>query len=106
MSVQTIGAYEFPSRSRQELYGDDQLVHLWWLNNLWHCAAGCFRAPKAMTWADFLAGMAVAWAAADPDFDVAAMGEWQVDGTPLDPRPDATLEELGVGHKSLLAFTA
>ena len=25
--------YEFPSRSRQELYGDDQLVHVMWRNN-------------------------------------------------------------------------
>ena len=55
MAVRSIGEYDFPSRSRQELYGDDQLVHLWWRDNPWFCAAACFRAPKAMTWGDFRA---------------------------------------------------
>ena len=50
MAVKSIGTYEFPSRSRQELYGDDQLVHLWFQEDMWFCAAACFRAPRAMTW--------------------------------------------------------
>ena len=58
MAVQSIGTYDFPSRSRQELYGDDQLVHLWFQENMWFCAAACFRAPKAMTWGDFWTGLA------------------------------------------------
>ena len=43
MAVKSIGTYEFPSRSRQELYGDDQLVHLWFQGNMWFCASACFR---------------------------------------------------------------
>ena len=43
MTVKSIGAYEFPSRSRQELYGDDQLVHVWFTDTLWFAAAACFR---------------------------------------------------------------
>ena len=104
MSVQAIGAYAFPSRSRQELYGDDQLVHVWWRNNRFLCAAATFRAPKAMTWADFRAALMDPWAASDPDFDPASPAEWTVDGAPLVPRDDQTLEQLGVGHKSLLSF--
>jgi len=57
MAVRAIGEYTFPSRSRQELYGDDQLVHVWWKGDLWFAATACFRAPKAMSWNDFLANV-------------------------------------------------
>ena len=106
MSVKAIGAYSFPSRSRQELYGDDQLVNVWWRNNPFLCAAATFRAPKAMTWAEFRAALVDPWAASDPDFDPADPARWTLDGEPLTPRDDDTLEQLGVGHKSLLSFTA
>jgi phenol/toluene 2-monooxygenase (NADH) P4/A4 len=104
MSVKALGSYTFPSRSRQELYGDDQLVNLWWRNNRFLCAAATFRAPKAMTWADFRAVLMDPWAASDPDFDPTRPANWTVDGAPLTPRDDQTLEQLGVGHKSLLSF--
>lgn len=106
MSVVAIGAYDFPSRSRQALYGEDQLLHVWWRDNPFLSAAATFRAPKAMSWADFRAALLDPWAGTDPDFDPAAPGGWQLDGVPLTPKDDATLEQLGVGHKSLLSFTA
>ena len=65
MAVKSIGTYDFPSKSRQELYGDDQLVHVWFQGNPWFCAAACYRAPTAMTWADFWAGMIIPWAEED-----------------------------------------
>jgi phenol hydroxylase P4 protein len=105
MSVRALApGYDFPSRSRAELYGDDQLVHVLWRGNLMFCSAACFRAPKAMTWADFLSGMVEPWASSDPDFKPGTQRDWVLDGRPLDPRGDATLAELGVGHKSLLEF--
>lgn len=106
MAVRSIGTYDFPSRSRQELYGEDQLVHVWWRDNPWFSAAACFRAPRAMTWADFRAAMLDPWAGADPDFDPAAAFTWTVDGVPVTPSGEATLAGLGVGHKSLIAFSA
>ncbi len=106
MSVRAITAYEFPSRSRQELYGDDQLVDVWWRNNPMFCAAAMFRAPKAMTWADFRAAMLDPWAGSDPDFDPASPRSWVLDDAPFTPEDNRTLEELGVGHKSLIAFEA
>ncbi len=103
MAVRAIGAYAFPSRSRQELYGDDQLVHVWWKGNLWFVAAACFRAPKAMSWNDFLAGMVHPLFSCDPDFDAATTTlTWTVDGNPVTPTGEETLTGLGVGHKSLL----
>jgi phenol hydroxylase P4 protein len=103
MAVRSIGAYKFPSRSRQELYGADQLVHVWWRGNLWFVAAACFRAPKAMTWGDFIAGLVYPLFGCDPDFDPAtAKFTWTIDDQPVDPAADQSLEALGVGHKSLL----
>jgi len=104
MAVKSIGTYEFPSRSRQELYGDDQLVHVLWRNNMTFCAATCFRAPKAMTWADFVAGMVEPWASSDPEFVPGSAQEWTLDDAPLSPEAHVSLADLGVGHKSLLTF--
>ncbi len=104
MTVRAIAPYDFPSRSRQELYGDDQLVHVWWRDNGWFAAAACFRAPRAMTWAEFRSAMVDPWASADPDFDPSAEYRWTVDGEPVEPAGDQTLQALGVGHKSLVAF--
>lgn len=107
--IASIGDYSFPSRSAQELYGDDQLVNVWQMDNPWSVAAGCFRAPRAMSWADFWGGMCVPYHEEDPDFDAAAGWEtyaWQLDGQPWEPRDDATLEELGVTHKSVIGFRA
>jgi len=107
MAVRSIGEYKFGSRSRQELYGDDQLVHVWWKGNLWFVAAACFRAPKAMSWNDFLGGMVHPLFGCDPDFDVEATTfTWTVDETPISPSGDESLESLGVGHKSLLTCQA
>jgi phenol hydroxylase P4 protein len=107
MAVRSIGAYDFPSRSRAELYGDDQLVHVYWNHNMFLCAPSCFRAPKAMPWAVFLAEVVHPVFAADPDFDPETTSfTWQLDDAPLTPRDDASLAELGVGHKSLLVATA
>ena len=103
MAVRSIGAYAFPSRSRQELYGDDQLVHLWWRDNPWFCAAACFRAPKAMTWNDFVAGMVTPLFSCDPEFGASTRLEWTVDDRPVSPSGSETLAELGVGHKSLVS---
>lgn len=106
MAVKSIGAYEFPSRSRAELYGDDQLVHVYWNHNMFLCAPSCFRAPKAMSWSVFLAEMVYPVFAADPDFDPATTSfSWQVDDRPMSPSGDETLAALGVGHKSLLVAT-
>lgn len=96
--------YAFPSRSRQELYGDDQLVHVLWRGNLMLCAAACFRAPKAMTWSAFLTEMVEPWASSDPDYVPGSARDWVLDGRPFTPEPDRTLAELGVGHKSLIEF--
>ncbi|WP_370891398.1 phenol hydroxylase subunit P4 [Janibacter sp. GXQ6167] len=104
MAVNSIGEYSFPSRSRQELYGDGQLVHVWFKENPWFCASACFRAPKAMSWGDFYSQLVVPYAEEDPDFDPNARREWTLRGEVITPSDDQTLEELGVRHKEVIGM--
>lgn len=106
MAVRAIGEYKFPSRSRQELYGDDQLVNVWWKGNPFFVSAAMFRFPKAMPWADFV-GVMKGFFAADPDFvpDSLDTVEWVIDGAAVTPVASASLVENGVGHKSLIEFS-
>ncbi|SMC63487.1 phenol hydroxylase subunit P4 [Janibacter indicus] len=102
MAIKSLGAYDFPSRSRQELYGDDQLVSVWFQDTMWFAAPAMFRAPRAMTWADFRDQMFVPFAEEDPDYDPAAPRTWTLHGAPFEPRDDQTLAELGVRHKDVI----
>jgi hypothetical protein len=104
MAVKSIGEYRFPSRSRQELYGDDQLVHVLWRGNPMLCAAACFRAPRAMPFGEFVTAMVEPWASSDPDFVPGSAGSWQLEGELIAPKDDESLADLGVGHKHLLSF--
>ena len=106
MSVKAIGEYDFPSRSREELYGDDQLVHVLWRNNPMMCAAACFRAPKAMPFGEFVSAMVEPWASSDPDYVPGSAAGWRLEGEPIEPKDDETLADLGVRHKYLLSFDA
>ncbi|HZD67302.1 MAG TPA: phenol hydroxylase subunit P4 [Acidimicrobiales bacterium] len=105
MTVKAIGNYDFPSSDRAELFGDDQLVHVRWRGNMALCAAAAFRAPKAMTWAEFRSTMVDPWAASDPDYDPDSVRGWTLDEAEFTPDPEVSLAHLGVGHKSVLSFT-
>lgn len=106
MSVRSIGEYKFPSRSRQELYGDDQLVHVLWRGNSFLAAAATFRAPKAMPFGEFVTAMVEPWASSDPDFRPGSEVDWRLDGDPITPGGDVALSDLGIGHKHVLSFAA
>jgi phenol hydroxylase P4 protein len=103
MAVKAIYDYDFPAVDRAEVFGDDMLVNVWWRDNLLITTPACFRAPKAITFADFKANLVDGWAATDPDYDPAAATDWQVDDQPITPDGGAALADL-VGHKGLLSF--
>lgn len=104
MTVKSLGAYDFPAKDRQEVYGDDQLVHVLWDGNMLFCSAACFRVPKAMTWSDFKAQMIDPWASADPDYRSGDATGWRRDEEAFDPKPDDTIAGLGIPHKGLIYF--
>lgn len=98
------GEYNFPSRDRIELYGDDQLINVWWRGNVFIACPGCFRIPRGMKWGDFMSQAVVPYGSADPDFDVTRVSNWKMDDTPFDPKDDDTIEGLGIEHKGLVSF--
>lgn len=110
--IKSIGEYDFPSRSAQELYGDDMLMHVWWRGNPWFVAAATFRAPQAMPFGAFWEALFVPYHEEDPDFDASKGWEqfdWFLavgrDYTPVTPSAEVTLADLGVTHKAVLGFS-
>jgi phenol hydroxylase P4 protein len=106
MAVKALYDYDYPSKDRQENFGDDILVNVMWANNMMLCSAACFRAPQAMAWAEFKSQMIDPWAASDPDYDPSAPRDWQCNGEAFSPADDISLAQTGVGHKGLLTFRA
>lgn len=104
MSVRAIGEYKFPSRSRAELYGDDQLVHVWWRDNTFLASAATFRVPKTMPFGEFVSTVVEPWAASDPDFEPGSERDWFIDDSPLRVNDEASLTDLGIGHKHTVSF--
>lgn len=104
MTVKALYDYDYPSKDRQENFGDDLLVNVMWANNMMFCSPACFRAPKAMSFADFKSQMIDSWAASDPDYDPSTPRDWQVNGEPFSATDGMSLEESGVGHKGLFVF--
>jgi phenol/toluene 2-monooxygenase (NADH) P4/A4 len=105
MTVKALYEYDYPSRDRQENFGDDLLVNVQWVNNPMFPAPACFRAPKAMPWADFKAHLIDPWAASDPDYDPAAPKDWQVvGGQAIDTGANPLLADTGVVHKGIVTF--
>ena len=97
------GEYNFPSKDRIELYGDDQLVHVFWEGNVF-IAARMLRVPRRLPGPIRQGRRRAPGLKADPDYDESKVSNWRIDDTPIDPKPTDTLEELGVEHKGLLKF--
>jgi phenol/toluene 2-monooxygenase (NADH) P4/A4 len=106
MSVRARYDYDFPSADRIENFGPDQLVYVLWEGNPLFCSAAAFRVPRTMPFAEFVTAVVHPWAAADPDFDPAAVRGWKLFDEPVAPEPGTSLEAAGIGHKALLRFTA
>lgn len=104
MTVRSLGTYVFPAKDRQEVYGDDQLVHMLWEGNMLFCSAACFRVPKTMTWSEFKSQMIDPWASADPDYRPDSATGWRRDEETIDPKPKDTIADLGIPHKGLIRF--
>jgi phenol hydroxylase P4 protein len=104
MPVKALYDYDFPSRDRQELFGDDILVNVMWANNRMLASAACFRVPSATAWQDFKSGTIDGWAASDPDYDPSAPGHWELNGEAFEPADGVSLADAGIGHKGLVTF--
>ena len=107
MAVTAMYEYNWPSRSRQELYGDAQLVHVWWNGNPFFVSAATFPFPKAMPFGAMVEEVLKGFFSADPDFKPEMLDnvQWKIDHEVVDVDMSKSLEENGVGHKSLVEFS-
>ncbi len=103
-NVKALGEYNFPSRSAQELYGDDILVHVVRKDTMFFCSPATFRAPKAMPFGEFYEGMVKPWVSSDPDFDGSKELSWKLVDADFAPDPAKSLEENGIQHKNTLSL--
>ncbi len=104
MGVKATYDYDYPSADRAEVFGDDLLVNVMWVDNRMFASAACFRVPAAMSWTDFRTQLVDPWAGSDPDFDPAAAGDWRIEGEPIDTDDVTTVGSTGVVHKGVITF--
>lgn len=102
--IKSIGAYDFPSRSAEPLYGDDMLLHVLRADSMFFCSAVTFRAPKAMSFDDFYNGMVLPLMSTDPDFDASMQLSWKLVDDAFVPDGAKSLADNGIRHKNTLTL--
>ncbi len=101
--------YSFSPRDTQANYGDNILIYIGWDHHTLFCSAKAFLISPQATFQQLLETLMPAGFAQHPDFKAI---DWQQAEFLLDQQvlaqqaiqSDATLAELGFGHKSLLRF--
>ena len=93
-----------PARDVEANFHGNRVVYIHWEDHLSFCAAMAFPLPPDMPFGAILAEILPAHYGMHPnwekvDWDTAY---WELDGTRIEPKPDQSLDSLGVRHKSLL----
>ena len=93
-------------RDRIENFHGNQVVYVHLEDHLTFCAALAFPLPPAMPFGALVKDVLPVYYGMHPDFpqiDWSAV-RWVVDGKPLIPALDKSLQENGIGHKSSIRF--
>ncbi|MDD2224346.1 MAG: phenol hydroxylase subunit P4 [Pseudomonas sp.] len=98
--------YKFPARDRVENYAGNQLVYVGWDHHLMFCAAFTYLIAPSATFAELRDGMLPKGFSLHPEYSKINWDSatWLLDGEPFTPQLDKSLQEQGIGHKSLLRF--
>ncbi|WP_026926627.1 hypothetical protein [Granulicoccus phenolivorans] len=104
MATPALYDYNFPSRSAQELYGDDILVNMVQTDDMWFRSGATVRVPKAMTWGDFYQTQFLPYVSANPHTKAGQAYSFQLQDVDFTAKDEQTLDELGVGHKHTFTF--
>lgn len=92
--------------ARKNFHGNI-VVYVGWDHHLLFCASKAYPLPPTMPFAALIENIMSDAFAQHPEFsrinwDTA---QWLLDGKPFTPDKDKTLEQLGVGHKSLIRLS-
>ena len=97
---ETLGTYNFPSRSAVENYDGDMIVHIWIKGrSLLPCAAAV-RVPQTMPWSEFHETQVKPLIDADAFFDHSKTISWELVGEPFTPEDGKSLVDNGISHKN------
>lgn len=107
MAVKAISEYKGEALDSVDKFHGNIMFHVNWENHLMFCAPLAFAMPPDTPFSNLTDevlpnayGYHPDWAKVDWD-----KVEWTLDNEPFEPRPDASLADNGMGHRSLLRFT-
>lgn len=91
---------------KRENFGENQVVYVGWDHHLMFCAAFAYPVPPSMPFRALFSEVMPSTFSLHQEFEKINWdtAEWLLNGEPFIPQMDATLEEQGIGHKSLLRF--
>ncbi|MGV7120414.1 phenol hydroxylase subunit P4 [Sphingopyxis sp. 550A] len=101
MSVKAIGTYKFPSRDREEIFGDNIITYFSWEQHLLFAAPFLLFTPRDVTFGQLIEDRVKPLLVSDPqagEIDWNGV-EWLNGDKPFAPDFAATLEANGIGHK-------
>lgn len=104
--MRTIGPYVGEVKDRVENFHGNRVVYVHWERHLLFCAAIALPLPPAMPFRALLEDVLPGIYGVHPEFRAVdwSRATWALDGKPFAPDPGQSLEENGIGHKSLLRF--
>ncbi|MEG2268750.1 MAG: phenol hydroxylase subunit P4 [Acinetobacter sp.] len=99
--------YSFAPRDTQANYGDNILVYIGWDHHTLFCSAKAFLISPQATFKQLLDTLMPAGFSQHPEFNAIdwQQAEFLLDRQKIELQLDATLTNLGFGHKSLLRFS-
>ncbi len=106
MVVKAIGEYPALPRDPVENFHGNIMVAIGWDRHLMIDAPMAFPLPPGMPFGAFVSEVMPAAYAPHPEWSQINWEEvqWMLDGEPFQPDFEASLEDNGIGHKSLIRF--
>ncbi|MCC4265984.1 phenol hydroxylase subunit P4 [Oceanimonas baumannii] len=98
--------YQGSIRDAKANFGGNILVYIGWDEHLLFCSAKTFPLSPTMLFSDLQDHILTEGFSQHPDFEHIDWSsvQWTLNGKPLSPSREQTLEQLGFDHKSLLRF--
>ncbi len=106
MAINARDGYIDLVRDKVENFHGNQLVYVGWDDHLIFSAAQAFPLPPEMPFQALVSEVMPSVFGYHPDFEKIDWDavEWVLDGESISPAMDKSLNENGVGHKSLIRF--
>ena len=104
--LKSIGEYPVLPRDSVENFHGNIMVIIGWDYHVMVSSPMAFPLPPGMPFGALVSDVIPAAYGPEPDFAKIDWDkvEWSLDGKPFSPNFDASLEENGIGHKSLIRF--